>query len=124
MALGPRGGGDSVAAGRVDRGRMKGNLEPILLSVIEEHGRLYVQEIVRVVSERTQGGLVLQAGSLYPPLHRLEQRGCAHTETVKSPHGKGAVTYYTLTDVGRETLAEQRRLARAFIHGLQELLHL
>ena len=124
MALGSRGRGDSLAAVRVDRGRMKGNLEAILLSVIDEHGRLYAQEIVRVVSERTQGGLVLQPASLYPPLHRLKQRGCVSTETVTFLRGQSNVTHYTLTDVGREALAEQRSLTRAFIHGLQELLHL
>lgn len=105
----------------VDRGRMKGNLEAILLSVTGEHGRVYGQEIVRVVGERTQGGLVLQAGSLYPSLRRLKQRGCVCIETVTSRRNHGHVTYYTITDVGREKLAEQRRLARAFIHGLQKL---
>ena len=108
----------------MDCGRMKGNLEAILLSVTGENGRLYGQEIVRQVQRRTQGKLVLGAGSLYPHLHRLEQRGCIHTETVQSPYRKGTVIPYTITDVGREDLAEQRRLARAFIHSLQELLRL
>ena len=94
------------------------------MSVIDEHERLYGQEIVRVVQERTQGGLVLQAGSLYPSLRRLEQRGCVYTETMTSPRNHGHVTYYTITDVGREDLAEQRKLARAFIRGLQKLLRL
>ncbi len=108
----------------MDRTRMKGNLEVILLTVIADEGPLYGLEIVREVQSRTQGALVLAAGSLYPPLHRLEKRGWIRSETRRSPHGSGTVTYYTVTEAGRDALAEQRELTKTFIQTLQELLRL
>lgn len=103
---------------------MKGNLETILLAVIDGKGRVYGQEIVREVQTRSGGALLLGPGSLYPPLRRLEQRGWIHGERQFSPTGNGEVTYYTLTESGRAGLTKQRELTRAFIRDLEKLTRL
>lgn len=103
---------------------MKGNLPALLLTVIADEGPLYGLEIVREVETRTHGELVLTAGGLYPALRRLENKGWVRVETRRPPQGGGPVSYYTITEAGRDALASEREETRAFWQKLMEALRL
>lgn len=108
----------------MDRSRMKGNLETILLAIIADEEPVYGLEIAREIAARTQGDLDLAPGSLYPPLHRLQKKGWVEVETRVSPHGSGHVSYYSITEAGRKGLAAEREDTRAFMRTLRTLLKL
>lgn len=60
----------------------------------------------------SEGGLEVEAGSLYPALHRLERDDLLAAEWRKTDHGRRG-KYYQLTRSGRKHLeAETERWSR------------
>ena len=76
------------------------------------HGYAISQRIQQISGEE----LVILQGSLYPALHRLENRGWLRAEWHASESGRDA-KFYSLTKTGRKQLqtetAEWERLAEA-----------
>ncbi len=65
----------------------------------------------------SRGGLEVNQGSLYPALHRMEDRGFISAESDISDEGRRAKVYQ-LTKVGREQFAEeQERWTLFFVAG-------
>ncbi len=78
---------------------IRGTLKPIILSVLNERGRLYGYEINKLVSELTSESIQLTDGALYPMLHKLEKEGLLTTEI--ETVGSRARKYYSLTKRGK-----------------------
>ena len=66
--------------------------------------------------------LNVNAGSLYPALYRLEQRGLLKATWVKSDTGRKTKSY-SVTTTGRRHLAEQRADWKRFTGALEAILH-
>lgn len=98
----------------------KGNLDLIVLSVLEG-GERYGLEIGKEVDARTGGYLTLNAGSLYPALHRLEKQGWVLAEEKAPPRGGPQVRYYTLTSTGEAELKRRRDAYQIFDQALRAL---
>jgi PadR family transcriptional regulator PadR len=100
-------------ANRIDL--MQGTLDLLILQVLQwgpEHGH----GIGQAIRQRSQEVLQVEHGSLYPALHRLEQKGWLASDWQMSEANRRA-RYYKLTPKGkRQLLAEQsrwRQLVRA-----------
>ena len=65
--------------------------------------------------------LQVNAGSLYPALYRLEERGLIRAEWEETPNGRRAKVY-SLTATGRKQLAEQRATWERFSGALAAIL--
>jgi DNA-binding PadR family transcriptional regulator len=65
--------------------------------------------------------LNVNAGSLYPALYRLEQRGLLKAEWAESETGR-RTKVYSLTAAGRKQLAEQRASWARFSGALATIL--
>jgi transcriptional regulator len=65
--------------------------------------------------------LQVNAGSLYPALYRLEERGLIRAEWNETPKGRRAKVY-SLTAAGRKQLAEQRENWTRFAGALGTIL--
>ena len=65
--------------------------------------------------------LQVNAGSLYPALYRLEERGMIKAEWRDTPKGRRAKVY-SLTAPGRKQLAEQRENWARFSGALAAIL--
>lgn len=94
---------------------LQGTLDLLVLRTLvlgREHG----QGIARAILERSGDALLVDHGSLYPALQRLERRGWVSAEWGVSENNRRA-RYYQLTATGRRQLAhetsEWRRLVRA-----------
>ncbi len=83
---------------------VKGTLKPIILKLLNEHGRMYGYEITSKVKELTTDKIQITEGALYPLLHKLESEQIVTTE--KEYIGKRVRKYYSLTPEGK-TIAEQ-----------------
>jgi len=102
--------------GREDRMELlQGTLDMLILRTLQwgpQHG-LGISQIIRRKSEEL---IKIEAGSLYPALHRLEQQGWLASEWKVSEKNQRA-KYYRLTGIGKRQLtAEQsqwKRLLRA-----------
>jgi PadR family transcriptional regulator, regulatory protein PadR len=104
----------------MDRNLFKGNLDLILLSVLEREGG-YGQDIAKRVSAVTEGHITLNAGSLYPALHRLEKAGFLSAAETTPARGGPPVRTYTLTDAGHAELRRRRDSYRSFDAALRSL---
>jgi transcriptional regulator len=81
---------------------LKGTLDMLILKVVALgpiHGYAIAQRVQQISREFFQ----LQQGSLYPALHRLEDRGWLQAEWKATDTGRGA-KFYSLTKVGRKQL--------------------
>ena len=104
----------------MDVNLFKGNLDLILLSVLErEEG--YGLEITKRVGALTEGHITLNAGSLYPALHRLERAGYLAGASVVPARGGPPVKTYRLTEAGRAELERRREGYAAFDRALRNL---
>lgn len=65
--------------------------------------------------------LQVNAGSLYPALYRLEERGLIKAKWEETPKGRRAKVY-SLTTAGRKQLAEQREGWERFAGALGAIL--
>lgn len=75
-----------------------------ILSVDAMHGYGIAQRLLQVTQEVVQ----VNQGSLYPALHRLEDKGWLAAEWRQSEKGREA-KYYSLTQSGRKQLAIEKQ---------------
>lgn len=84
---------------------VQGTLDLLILKTLAlgpMHGWAVGQRIEQV----SNGVLLVQQGSLYPALHRLEQQGWICAEWGESDNNRRA-KYYSLTRAGRKRLDEE-----------------
>lgn len=99
----------------------KGCLEPILLKLLSENGRMYGYEITQRVKEITAGELKITEGALYPLLHRLEAEGILEAEMENI--GNRVRKYYSLTKTGKKEKSKAIAELENFASTLQLLLN-
>ena len=86
---------------------LKGTLDMLILKVVALgaiHGYAISQRIQQISKDFFQ----VQQGSLYPALHRLEDRGWLRAEWRQTETGREA-RFYTLTRTGRRQLEAEVR---------------
>lgn len=97
-------------------GLYKGCLEPIVMRLLKENGRMYGYQVTQLVKEITKGELNITEGALYPLLHRLEEEGMVETEVENI--GNRVRKYYSLTRAGKKQTAIQVKQLKSFILSL------
>ena len=99
----------------------KGCLEPILLRLLKDNGRMYGYQMTQMVKEITKGELSITEGALYPLLHKLEEQGVVETET--EMNGNRKRKYYSLTKVGKKQTALAMDEMKAFMQSLEFIVN-
>jgi transcriptional regulator len=69
-------------------------------------GALHGYAIAQRIQQRSDDVLVVEEGSLYPALYRMEEKGWISAEWGKSENNRRA-KYYSLTRAGRKQLEEE-----------------
>jgi transcriptional regulator len=87
---------------------LQGTLDMLILRTLQwgpQHGH----GVGQAIRQSSADLLLIERGSLYPALHRMESRGLIESEWKASDLNRRA-KYYRLTDAGREQLvAEQSK---------------
>lgn len=99
---------------------LQGTLDLMILRALElapMHGVGVAARIEQV----TRGAFVVKAGSLFPALRRLEQRGWIEGEWAASENGRRA-RYYRLTRPGHTQLADEKKNWRRLSSAMNWLL--
>jgi PadR family transcriptional regulator PadR len=100
---------------------LQGTLDLLILQTLVL-GPAHGHTIANVIEHRSEDVLQVEHGSLYPALHRLEDRGWIASFWGTSENNRKA-RYYRLTPLGRKQLLEQTnrwdRLVRAVNRVLQ-----
>jgi len=102
-------------------GLYKGCLEPIILKLLDDNGRMYGYEITQKVKGATAGELVITEGALYPLLHKLESEGVLEVEVENI--GNRVRKYYSLTKTGKKAKSKALTELENFSNTLQLLLN-
>jgi PadR family transcriptional regulator len=90
---------------------LQGTLAALILKSLS-WGSLHGYGIARWIEQITEDELLVEEGSLYPALHRLQARGLVTSEWTLSDTNR-RVRCYTLTEQGRQQLrAELSRWER------------
>ncbi len=105
---------------RAHSAHLQGTLDLLILRTLIL-GRQHGQGIARVIQQESEDVLIVDHGSLYPALQRLEARGFIRAEWGTSDNGRKA-RFYVLTAKGRRELSreesEWRRIAGAIMRIL------
>src|SRR6478735_12303596 len=100
----------------IERELKRGSLELIVLHLLSL-GEAYGYQIVTTMTERTDGGLEVTDGTLYPVLYRLERAGFVVVRW-ETPERGVPRKYYRLTDAGRDELGRLTREWNAFTSAM------
>ena len=84
---------------------LQGTLDLMILKAVSL-GPLHGYGVLLRIQQISGEELVIQQGSLYPALYRLEHQGAIASEWGESENNRKA-KYYTLTAAGRERLVEE-----------------
>src|SRR5262245_11378751 len=100
---------------------LQGTLDLLILKALAT-GELHGLGVSSRIEQMTRGTFVVQPGSLFPALHRLEEAGWLGAAWQPSENNRRA-KYYALTRAGRRQLAEEtsewNRIALAIAHALE-----
>lgn len=103
----------------MERERLKGNLDLLLLSVLAA-GPAHGYAIITALRERSEGAFDLGEGTVYPALHRLERAGLLASDWADTAGRRRRV--YVLTGKGAAALAAEQAQWRRFAAGMQAVV--
>jgi PadR family transcriptional regulator len=105
---------------KTPNGLLHGTLDALILKTLA-NGPLHGYATARFIEDTTAEAVLVEEGSLYPALYRMERRGWVEAEWGTSELGRRA-KLYRLTDSGRERLAAETATWRRFSAGVSKIL--
>jgi PadR family transcriptional regulator, regulatory protein PadR len=99
---------------------LQGTLDLLILRTITREA-LHGWAISKRIQQVSRDKLVVNQGSLYPALYRLEDRGWISGSEATSPEGR-RIRVYRLTAAGRRQLAREEEAWREFATGVDFVL--
>ncbi len=99
---------------------IQGTLDLLILRTIATE-KLHGWAIAQRIQQLSRDVLQVQQGSLYPALHRLEQKGWIASSWGTSDNNRRA-KYYSLTPVGQKQLASETESWRRFAGAVELIL--
>jgi len=101
-------------------GLLRGTLDLLILRALragEKHG----YAVSEWIEATTEGSLLVEEGTLYPALHRLQRRKLVAATWGVSENNRRA-KYYTLTAAGRKRLEEETATWRRYSEAVEKTL--
>ena len=96
---------------------LQGTLDMLILRTLVT-GPAHGHTIAHVIEQTSEDFLQVEQGSLYPALHRLEDRGWLSSFWGASENNRKA-RFYKLTAAGRKKLTQQRETWSVFMAAVQ-----
>ena len=85
---------------------LRGTLDMLILKTLSQ-GPLHGLGLSRRIDQATEGTFQVKPGSLFPAMHRMEQKGWIKGRWGESENRRRA-KYYDLTAAGRRRLGEEK----------------
>lgn len=105
---------------KVRKELLQGTLDLLILKSLST-GQMHGWDISKRIQVVSKDRLKLKQGSLYPALHRMENRGWIEAEWGVSDAGRSA-KFYRLTEVGEAQLNEEREHWQSFADAMASVL--
>jgi transcriptional regulator len=100
---------------------LQGALDLLILKTISQLGSMHGYGIVMHIRRVTDELLIVEEGSLYPALHRMEQNGWVRASWAVTVYGRKA-KWYALTRAGRDQLARREKNWAQVVKGVDAVL--
>lgn len=99
---------------------LRGTLDLLVLQALTREP-LHGYGIARRIETATDDALSIEEGSLYPALHRLEERGHVSARWATGSSNR-RVRIYSITKAGRRRLADEKKHWNAFVRAVARLV--
>jgi PadR family transcriptional regulator PadR len=99
---------------------LQGTLDVLVLKTLS-NGAMHGWGISQRIQQLSQDVLAVNQGSLYPALHRLEEKGWISAEWGSSENNRKA-RFYSLTRAGRRQLADETESWERFAAAVGRVL--
>ena len=109
-----------MASGRVDLEFKRGALELLVLKAVS-WGPMHGFAIAKWIQATTDDALRVEEGSLYPALHRLEDKGLIEPEWGLSELNRRA-KFYSITPAGRKSLRAEAASWTRFSEAIAKVI--
>ena len=103
------------------RDQLQGTLDLLVLRTLSTGGTMHGYSIADRVEQVSRDVLRIEAGSLYPALHRMEQQGWLKSEWGLTEKNREA-RFYSVTAQGRKQLAREEESWARFTEGVGRVL--
>lgn len=105
----------------VDKSLISGSTAMLILRLLEEKD-MYGYEMIETLEKKSNNIFQLKAGTLYPLLHTLEDKGCL---TVYEDFVNGKTRkYYSLTKEGKKYLNQKKEEWKEYSDAVANVLFL
>lgn len=104
---------------KVDRELLKGSTNLLVLSVLENEN-MYGYEMIKKIKTKSENLFEFQEGTLYPILHKLEEKGfiSSYWDEVSGKKRK----YYSITDEGKKQLKSKKEEWQEFSTKVNQVI--
>jgi len=103
-----------------DKKLMTSSTDMMILKLLENDD-MYGYQMIEELRRRSKNVFDLKAGTLYPLLHQLEQKG--YLTSFERAAGEARIRkYYHLTDKGRKQLQERQSAWEAFTNAVSAVM--
>lgn len=99
---------------------LEGHIEMVILSILED-GTSYGYAIVKQINERSDGSLKLGEGTVYPLLHRLEEKEWIASTWKRAEEGRRR-KYYRLSAKGKTVLVQKQHEWRSLVEVVTRVM--
>lgn len=99
---------------------LRGTLDVLILKALM-WGPLHGYAITNLIRLQSDDALVVEEGTLYPALWRLETKGLLESEWGLSENNRKA-KYYSLTTMGRHRLHDEVKTWEAYVAAVAKVL--
>ncbi|WP_325200231.1 PadR family transcriptional regulator [Oscillibacter sp.] len=104
----------------LEKSLVSGSMSLLVLKLLED-GDLYGYQMITELRQRSEDAFRLKAGTLYPLLHSLEEKGLVTAYERTAESGK-ARRYYHLTKQGQSALREKESAWNAYTRAVGRVL--
>ena len=101
---------------------LRGTLDLMVLQTLASMGPMHGYSIAARLEQVSSGALMLNMGTLYPGLMRLEQRGLVRAKWGVSAKNRRA-RFYSITAAGQRHLASEKQGWERMVSIMQVLFH-
>jgi len=105
----------------VAKNDLQGTLDMLVLKTLAQTGEMHGYGIVVHIQRASDELLRVEEGSLYPALHRMEQREWIAADWALTETNRRA-KYYRLTAAGRKRLEEEEKNFEHLVKGVRAIL--
>ncbi|MFC5860796.1 PadR family transcriptional regulator [Acidicapsa dinghuensis] len=100
---------------------LQGALDLLILKTLSQLGSMHGYGVAMHIRQVSGDLLIVEDGSLYPALHRMEQNSWVRVTWAVTEYGRKA-KYYALTAAGKKQLAEREKNWQDVAKGVQAIL--